>query len=78
MLENKLVDLSMDLSVKAIKTIKGHYPLVNQLEGSATSIGANINAMKPKIGWCFLSRRNYQAEKLPNRYTINAERFEEF
>lgn len=43
MLENKLVDLSMDLSVKAIKTIKGHYSLVNQLERSATSIGANIN-----------------------------------
>lgn len=44
--ENKLVDLSMDFSVKIIKlceTIKGHYSLVNQLERSATSIGANIH-----------------------------------
>ena len=35
----------MDFSVKIIKlcdTIKGHYSLVNQLERSATSIGANI------------------------------------
>ena len=46
MKENKLVDLSMDFSVKVIKlceNIKGHYSLVNQLERSATSIGANIN-----------------------------------
>lgn len=44
--ENKLVDLSMDFAVKIIKlceTIKGHYSLVNQLERSATSIGANIH-----------------------------------
>ena len=44
--ENKLVDLSMDFAVKTIKlceTIKGHYSLVNQLERSATSIGANIH-----------------------------------
>ena len=44
--ENKLVDLSMDFSVKVIKlceNIKGHYSLVNQLERSATSIGANIH-----------------------------------
>lgn len=44
--ENKLVDLSMDFSVKVIKlceSIKGHYSLVNQLERSATSIGANIH-----------------------------------
>ena len=44
--ENKLVDLSMDFSVKVIKlceTIKGHYSLVNQLERSSTSIGANIH-----------------------------------
>ncbi len=43
--ENKLIDLSMDCSVKVIKlceNIKGHYSLVNQLERSATSIGANI------------------------------------
>lgn len=43
---NKLVDLSMDFAVKIIKlcdSIKGHYSLVNQLERSATSIGANIH-----------------------------------
>ena len=46
MKENKLVNLSMDFSVKILKlceTIKGHYSLVNQLERSATSIGANIH-----------------------------------
>lgn len=46
MKENKLVVLSMDFSIKIIKlceTIKGHYSLVNQLERSATSIGANIH-----------------------------------
>lgn len=46
MKENRLVDLSMDFSVRVIKlceTIKGHYSLVNQLERSATSIGANIH-----------------------------------
>ena len=46
MKENKLVDLSMDFSVRIIKlceNIKGHYSLVNQLECSATSIGANIH-----------------------------------
>lgn len=46
MKENKLVDLSMDFSVKIIKlceNIKGHYSLVNQLERSATSIGANLH-----------------------------------
>ena len=45
MKENKLVDLSIDLAVNVIQfceTIKGHYSLVNQLERSATSIGANI------------------------------------
>ena len=45
MKENKLVDLSMELAVNAIQfceRIKGHYSLVNQLERSATSIGANI------------------------------------
>lgn len=43
MKENKLVDLSMDFSIKIIKlceTIKGHSSLVNQLERSATSIGS--------------------------------------
>lgn len=45
MSESKLRELSMDFSIKTIKlceTIKGHYSLVNQLERSATSIGANI------------------------------------
>lgn len=43
--ENKLADLSMDFAVKVLKLceqIKGHYSLVNQLERSATSIGANV------------------------------------
>ena len=46
MKENKRVDLSMDFAIKSIKpceTIKGHCSLVNQLERSATSIGANIH-----------------------------------
>ena len=46
MKENKLVELSVDLAIKIIKlceTIKGYYSLVNQLERSATSIGANIH-----------------------------------
>ena len=45
MRENKLADLSMDFAVKILKLcegIKGHYSIVNQLERSATSIGANI------------------------------------
>lgn len=45
MSESKLRVLSTDFAVKVIKlceTIKGHYSLVNQLERSATSIGANI------------------------------------
>lgn len=46
MRENKLVEMSMDFSIKVIKLcgkIKGHHSLVNQLERSATSIGANIH-----------------------------------
>ena len=46
MAESKLRDLSMDFSVKVIKlcdNIKGQNSLVNQLERSATSIGANIH-----------------------------------
>lgn len=46
MKENKLVNLSMDFSVKILKTcesVKGHYSIINQLERSATSIGANIH-----------------------------------
>ena len=45
MAESKLRDLSTDFAVKIIKlceTIKGHHSLVNQLERSAASIGANI------------------------------------
>lgn len=45
MAESKLRTLSMEFAVNVIKlcdTIKGHYSLVNQLERSATSIGANI------------------------------------
>ncbi len=45
MAESKLRELSTDFAVKIIKlceTIKGHCSLVNQLERSATSIGANI------------------------------------
>ena len=46
MAESKLRELSMDFAVAAIKLcdqIKGHRSLVNQLERSATSIGANIH-----------------------------------
>ncbi len=46
MAESKLRELSIDFSVKVIKlceSIKGHYSLTNQLERSATSIGANIH-----------------------------------
>lgn len=46
MAESKLRDLSTDFAVKVIKLcsgINGHHSLVNQLERSATSIGANIH-----------------------------------
>ena len=49
MAENKLADLSMDFAVKILKVtdkIPGHYALKNQLERSATSIGANIREAK--------------------------------
>ena len=45
MSENKLAELSMDFAVEILRlcdSIKGHYSIVNQLERSATSIGANI------------------------------------
>ena len=45
MTKSKLRDLSTEFAVDAIKlckTIKVHYSLTNQLERSATSIGANI------------------------------------
>ena len=46
MKENKLVELSMSFSVDILNhldSIKGHKSIVNQLERSATSIGANIH-----------------------------------
>lgn len=46
MKENKLIDLSMQFSVDILKLcerIKGHSSVKNQLERSATSIGANIH-----------------------------------
>ena len=49
MVENKLANLSIDFAVKILKMtdgIKGHYSLINQLERSATSIGANIREAK--------------------------------
>ena len=49
MAENKLADLSMDFAVNILKltdNIKGHYSITNQLERSATSIGANIREAK--------------------------------
>ena len=49
MTENKLADLSMGFAVIILKltdNIKGHYSLTNQLERSATSIGANIREAK--------------------------------
>ncbi|MBE7035442.1 MAG: four helix bundle protein [Ruminococcaceae bacterium] len=49
MKENKLAGLSMDFAVDILKVcddIKGHYSIVNQLERSATSIGANIREAK--------------------------------
>ncbi len=49
MAENKLAELSVDFAVEILKitdSIKGHYSLINQLERSATSIGANIREAK--------------------------------
>ncbi len=46
MAESKLRDLSMDFSVEVLKmcdSIKGHSSITNQLERSATSVGANIH-----------------------------------
>ena len=46
MAESRLRELSTDFAVKTIKLcdgIKGHYSLVNQLERSSTSVGANIH-----------------------------------
>ena len=47
--ENKLADLSMDFAVEILKlcdNIKWHYSIVNQIERSSTSIGANIREAK--------------------------------
>ena len=49
MKENKLADLSMDFAVHILKicdNIKGHYSIINQIERSSTSIGANIREAK--------------------------------
>ncbi len=49
MAENKLADLSINFAISILKMtdgIKGHYSLINQLERSATSIGANIREAK--------------------------------
>lgn len=46
MSESKLRDLSTNFAIKIIlfcENTKGHYSLTNQLERSATSIGANIH-----------------------------------
>lgn len=46
MAQSNLRELSTNFAVQVIKlceTIKGHYSLVNQLERSATSIGANVH-----------------------------------
>ena len=46
MAESKLRDLSVEFSVEVLKLcdgIKGHFSITNQLERSATSIGANIH-----------------------------------
>ena len=45
MAESKLRNLSMDFAVKIVRlceAMKGHHSLTNQLERSATSIGAKI------------------------------------
>lgn len=49
MAENKLANVSMDFAVHILKitdAVKGHHSLVNQLERSASSIGANIREAK--------------------------------
>jgi len=49
MREDKLSVQSMDFAVEILKLcdgIKGHYSITNQLERSATSIGANIREAK--------------------------------
>jgi len=64
MKENKLVDLSMEFAVEILKIcegIKGHYSMVNQVERSATSIGANIREAKYAYGRAdFIAKRQYE------------------
>lgn len=45
----KLEESTMDFAVKTLKLcdgMKGHYSIVNQLERSATSVGANVREAK--------------------------------
>lgn len=49
MADNKLADISTEFAIQILKLtgeIKGHYSLMNQLERSGTSIGANIREAK--------------------------------
>ncbi len=49
MAQNKLVDLTMAFSISILnitEEIKGHNSLINQLERSATSVGANVREAK--------------------------------
>jgi len=53
MAESKLRELSTDFAIKIIRlcgTVKGHYPLVDQLERSAISIGASIHKANEAYG----------------------------
>ena len=68
MAENKLADLSTKFAIQILKlteNIKGHYSLSNQLERSATSIGANIREAKYAH-----SRPDFIAKLTDNRCTF--------
>ncbi len=57
MAENKLADISTDFAIQILKFtdgIKGHYALINQLERSGTSIGANIENLNMPIAGLIL------------------------
>ena len=87
MAESKLRQLSTDFAVKIIKlceTIKGHYSLVNQLECSATSIGANVHEAnyahgkpdfiaKLQIALKECCETEYWLELFVKAYTLNRE-----
>ena len=91
MAESKLRELSTDFAVKIIKlceNIKGHYSLVNQLERSATSIGANIHeaqyaqgkkdfVSKLEIALKEASETGYWLELLYRTKYINEQTFKE-